>query len=50
MKIGAVTYIVAAHFDDKRENLKAKINHLLCAEINHLVSVQATRLSQIDVV
>ena len=44
-KIGATTYIVAAHFDDKRENLKNKINHLLQNEIERSISLQ-TGLSQ----
>jgi len=37
-KIGAVTYIVAAHFDETRENLKNKINHLLHNEIEQSVA------------
>ena len=40
MKIGTVTYIVAAHFDDEREPLESKINHLLCAEIDRSASAQ----------
>ncbi len=38
IKIRAVTYIVAAHFDDSRDSLKVKINHLLSAEIDRSVS------------
>ena len=49
-KIGAVTYIVAAHFDDERESLKSKINHLLCAEINRSISAHLPGLGQSDVV
>ena len=37
--IGAVTYIVTAHFDDKRENLKSKINRLICNEVSLSVQV-----------
>lgn len=33
IKIGAVTYIVAAHFDGMRENLPDKIRRLLCSEV-----------------
>lgn len=32
-KIGAVTYIVTAHFDDTRENLPEKIQRLLRSEL-----------------
>ncbi len=45
-KIGAVTYIVAAHFDDKRESLKAKINHLLSVEIDRAISAQLSGLGR----
>ena len=32
-KIGAVTYIVTAHFDESREQLKTKITNLLHDEV-----------------
>ena len=32
-KIGAVTYIVTAHFDESREQLKTKIVNLLHDEV-----------------
>ena len=39
-KIGAVTYIVAAHFDNSKESLPEKIKRLVClefeSEITHL--------------
>jgi len=37
-KIGAVTYIVAAFFDDKKEMLNHKISHLLKADIDRQIS------------
>ena len=40
IKIGKTTYIVSAHFDDTREPLKKKINHLLCSEIENSVKGQ----------
>ena len=33
MKIGAATYIVAAHFDSSRESLPEKITNLLKSEV-----------------
>ena len=33
VKIGAVTYIVAAHFSSEGESLKSKINHLLISDL-----------------
>jgi len=36
-KIGAVTYIVAAHFDENQENLQSKIKHLLKHEIEQKI-------------
>ena len=41
MKIGAVTYVVAAHFDEAREPLTEKIRRLLSAEVeNQIVHLQ----------
>jgi len=37
MKIGAVTYIVTAHFDGKRENLPEKIRRLLSLDIENQI-------------
>ena len=39
-KIGAVTYIVVAHFDENRENVKTKIKQLLSSEIDRQVNSQ----------
>ena len=33
VKIGAVTYIVAAHFCSEDESLKSKIDHLLISDL-----------------
>lgn len=38
MTIGKTTYIVTAHFDNTKEPLKRKINHLLNAEIGSLTT------------
>ena len=37
-KIGAVTYVVTAHFDDTRESLNRKIINLLRGELNRQIS------------
>lgn len=37
-RIGAVTYIVEAHFDDKREKLAEKIHRLLSLEIENKIA------------
>jgi|GEM_PF-2260203 len=37
-RIGAVTYIVAAFFDNKKDTLNHKISHLLKAEIDRKIS------------
>ena len=44
-KIGAITYIVSAHFDENREHLKTKITNLLHDEVSKNINSQ-TRLSQ----
>lgn len=46
IKIGAVTYIVAAHFDERREMLNCKISNLLKDEINRQINARQTGLSQ----
>ena len=33
-KIGAVTYIVAAHFHEEQDDLKEKIKQILCTAIS----------------
>ena len=38
IKIGAVTYIVAAHFDETRENLPEKIRRLLSLEVENKIA------------
>ena len=38
MKIGAVTYVVAAHFDETRETLPEKIRRLLSLEIANRIA------------
>ena len=38
MKIGTVTYIVTAHYDDTRENLPEKIRRLLCSEVDKQIA------------
>ena len=38
MKIGAVTYVVAAHFDEAREPLPEKIRRLLSAEVDNQIA------------
>ena len=45
-KIGAVTYIVAAHFDEEKEMLNCKINHLLKTEIDRQIGFRQSRHSQ----
>ena len=40
IKIGKTTYILSAHFDDTREPLKKKINHLLSSEIENIIKRQ----------
>ena len=37
-KIGAITFIVAAHFDETRESLPEKIQRLLCIEIENKIA------------
>ena len=44
-KIGAVTYVVTAHFDDTRESLNRKIINLLRGELNRQISARQTGLS-----
>ena len=43
-KIGAVTYIVTAHFDDKQDHLKTKITNLLQNEVTQNIDLHS-RLS-----
>ena len=38
MKIGAVTYLVSAHFDETRENLPEKIQRLLSLEVENRIA------------
>ena len=49
-KIGAVTYIVAAHFDENKETLYAKIAHLLLREIDIKITNNVIGHGQNDVV
>jgi hypothetical protein len=44
-KIGAITYIVTAYFDENRDNLKTKITNLLRNEVGKNIHSQ-TGLSQ----
>ena len=37
-KIGAVTYIVSAHFDEAKENLHEKILKLLSSEVENKIA------------
>lgn len=46
-EIGAVTYLVTAHFDENKEGLKNKIELLLKSEINRMIDTKSAGRSQI---
>ena len=49
-KIGAVTYVVTAHFDEAREALNHKIANLLIDEIDKNIECATTGLSRGNVI
>ena len=49
-KIGTVTYVVTAHYDDTRESLNRKIINLLRGELNRQISTGQIGHKQVNAV